>query len=458
MSSVKGWPRSGGPEKNLTGRVEAALSPETVRWEWRGGTRRGESGRADNGMEDDQSRLDLECAGGDSLEKDSTPQHVGADNGECHALFGHKVLHNISFSLLKSITRNFSEAQEVGRGGFGVVYKGVLPSGRTIAVKQLFERYEILDKTFDSEIDCIAGLKHKNTVRFLGYSSETQRVRRLCDGKLQWVRSRQRLLCFEYLPKGCLAPYLSDASCGLHWTTRYQIIKGICEGVHYLHQHRIIHRDFKPQNVLLDDNMVPKIADFGLSRHLNESQSRDITENKFGTMGYMAPEFFNNGEITFKTDVYSLGVIIMEILMGHKECSNVKEIVESWTNKFRTSDSHTTLEEVKVCAEIGIKCRNYDPRNRPATWSIIRGILDEAEISNWSVTSDVATSTEGQIRLASKRLDELKLMDDSATPSQQQPSTLEVEQEGGKVSQERKRKASTVSVVTGLMSTLSGKL
>ncbi|XP_037423770.1 disease resistance protein RGA5-like [Triticum dicoccoides] len=352
---------------------------------------------------------------------------------------------DIPFSLLKSITGNFSEAQEIGRGGFGVVYKGVLPSGRTVAVKQLFERYEILDKTFDSEIDCLAGLKHKNTVRFLGYSSETQYLRRLCDGKLQWVAKRQRLLCFEYLPKGCLAPYLSDASCGLHWSTRYQIIKGICEGIHYLHQHRIIHRDLKPQNVLLDDNMIPKIADFGLSRHLSESQSRDITENKFGTMGYMAPEFFNKGEITFKTDVYSLGAIIMDILMGQKECSDVKEVVESWTDKFGTSKSHTSLEEVKLCAEIGIKCRNYDPRNRPATWSIIHGILDEAEISNWSVTSDVATSTEGQIRLASKRMDELKLMDDSATPSQQQPSTLEVEQEGGKASQERKRKASTIS-------------
>ncbi|XP_037425006.1 disease resistance protein RGA5-like [Triticum dicoccoides] len=352
---------------------------------------------------------------------------------------------NLPSSLLKAITGNFSESHEIGRGGFGVVYKGVLPSGRTVAVKQLFERYEILDKTFDSEIDCIAGLKHKNTVRFLGYSSETQYVRRWCDGKLQWVATRQRLLCFEYLPKGCLAPYISDASCGLHWTTRYQIIKGICEGVHYLHQHRIIHRDLKPQNVLLDDNMIPKIADFGLSRHLSESQSRDITENKFGTMGYMAPEFFNKGEITFKTDVYSLGAIIMDILMGQKECSDVKEVVESWTDKFGTSKSHTSQEEVKLCAEIGIKCRNYDPRNRPATWSIIHGILDEAEISNWSVTSDVATSTEGQIRLASMRADELKLMDDSATPSQQQASTLEVGQEGGKVSQERKRKSSTIS-------------
>ncbi|KAM3206303.1 hypothetical protein ACQJBY_061783 [Aegilops geniculata] len=191
---------------------------------------------------------------------------------------------DLPFSLLRSITGNFSEAQEIGRGGFGAVYKGVLPSGRTIAVKKLFERFEILDKNFACEITCLVGVKHKNTVRFLGYCSETQHVMRLYEGRLVWADVRQRLLCFEYLPKGCLADYLSDASCRLQWTTRYEIIKGICEGVHYLHQRRIIHMDLKPPNVLLDDNMVPRIADFGLSRRLSGSQSRAITDHKLGTM------------------------------------------------------------------------------------------------------------------------------------------------------------------------------
>ncbi|VAH99587.1 unnamed protein product [Triticum turgidum subsp. durum] len=188
---------------------------------------------------------------------------------------------DLPFSLLRSITRNFCEAQEIGRGAFGAVYKGVLPSGRTIAVKKLFERFEILDKNFQSEIACLMGVKHKNTLRFLGYCSETQLVIVPYNGKLVCAEERQRLLCFEYLRKGCLADHLSDASCHLQWTA---IIKGICEGVHYLHQQRIIHMDLKPQNVLLDDNMVPRIADFGLSRRLSGSQSRVITENKLGTM------------------------------------------------------------------------------------------------------------------------------------------------------------------------------
>ncbi|VAH99405.1 unnamed protein product [Triticum turgidum subsp. durum] len=103
---------------------------------------------------------------------------------------------NLPFSLLSSITGNFSE-------------EGVLPSGRTVAVKQLFERYEILDKNFESEVTCLAGVKHKNTVRFLGYCSETQQVLMPYDGKRVLADVRHRLLCFEYMPRGCLADYLS---------------------------------------------------------------------------------------------------------------------------------------------------------------------------------------------------------------------------------------------------------
>ncbi|XP_048544043.1 putative cysteine-rich receptor-like protein kinase 20 [Triticum urartu] len=342
---------------------------------------------------------------------------------------------DIPFSLLKSITGNFSQAQVIGSGGggFGAVYKGVLPSGGIVAVKKLYEKLEILDKNFKSEVACLVGVKHKNMVRFLGHCSETQHVMMPYEGKLVCAEERQRLLCFEYLPKGCLADFLSDASCRLQWTTRYEIIKGVCEGVHYLHQQCIIHMDLKPQNILLDDNTVPRIADFGLSRCLSESKSRAITKNMIGTKGYMAPEFINMGEITFKTDIYSLGVIIMEILMGHKERSNVKEVVESWTNKFVTSKSQTALEEVKVCAEIALKCTNYDPGKRLTTCFII-GLFEklcEVEISN---RRDVATSTKGQISFASNVANELKL------------------------SLERKRKAATVSVSTGVMSTLGVKL
>lgn len=365
---------------------------------------------------------------------------------------------DLPFSLLKSITGDFSEAQEIGRGGFGVVYKGVLPSGGTVAVKKLYEKFEILDKNFKSEVACLIGVKHKNTVRFLGHCSETQHMMMPYEGKLVCAEERQRLLCFEYLPKRCLTKYISDASCGLEWATRYQIILGVCEGIHYLHRKRIIHMDLKPQNILLDNNMVPRIADFGLSRRLSESKSRAITENMIGTNGYMAPEFIKNGEITFKTDIYSLGVIIMEILMGQKERSNVKEVVESWTKKFGTSKSQTTLEQVIACAETGIQCINYQSVNRPPTWFIIERLLGKAKISDWSLTSDAAASTKGQTNLDSKLEDEPEFMDNSAITSQPQPLVLEVVQEDGKVCQQRNVKETTVSVAIGVMSTLNAKL
>ncbi|GJN07308.1 hypothetical protein PR202_ga25128 [Eleusine coracana subsp. coracana] len=126
-------------------------------------------------------------------------------------------------------------------------------------------------------------VKHKNIVRFLGYCSDIQgRVWNL-DGKNIMAEERQRFLCFEFLPKGGLDKYISDAARGLEWMTRYQIIKGICEGLHYLHKQNIVHLDLKPGNILLDQYMVPKIADFGLSKCFVEYQTRAMTSNIIGT-------------------------------------------------------------------------------------------------------------------------------------------------------------------------------
>ncbi|KAF7070544.1 hypothetical protein CFC21_076054 [Triticum aestivum] len=231
----------------------------------------------------------------------------------------------IPISVLKAITNNFSDAQEIGCGGFETVYKGTLGNGMVVAVKKLHENVGVLSKNFNSEVDCLIEVKHKNIVQFLGYCSDTQKVLRSFQGKNVWAEERQKLLCFEYLSKGSLADYLTGPSCGLRWCTRYRIIRGICEGLHYLHHHHqpIIHLDLKPQNILLDDNMVAKIADFGLSRRLSARQSRILTKNIAGTPGYFAPEFINSGVITMKMDIYSLGVIIIEILMGFKQQPNL---------------------------------------------------------------------------------------------------------------------------------------
>lgn len=223
---------------------------------------------------------------------------------------------DLPLSLLEDITNNFSADKEIGRGGFAVVYKGMIRSG-TIAVKKLSHTY-MHEKKFHQEIECMMKVKHKNIVRFLGYCANTQGKMESFNGKLVMADVQQRLLCFEYVAKGSLRDQITDASSGLEWRQRYEIIKGISKGLNYLHRNRIVHSDLKPANILLDYDMVPKIADFGLSRCFDENKSQTITAQAAGTLGYMAPELLHDRRITFKSDIYSLGIIILEILTGQR--------------------------------------------------------------------------------------------------------------------------------------------
>jgi len=239
---------------------------------------------------------------------------------------------DLPLPLLEDITGGFSCDQEIGRGGFAMVYKGTLKNG-AVAVKKLINTH-IHENKFQQEVGCLMKAKHKNVVRFLGYCADTQGKMANYNGKFVMADVQQRLLCFEYLPRS-LDVYIIGASKQLEWAKLYKIIKGICEGLHYLHENKIVHLDIKPSNILLDDNMVPKIADFGLSRCFDENQSRAVTSKLIGSMGYMAPEFYS-GEITFKSDIYSLGVIITEILTGKKgyaEIDNVRTVVWLFLDK-----------------------------------------------------------------------------------------------------------------------------
>ncbi|WVZ88298.1 hypothetical protein U9M48_034834 [Paspalum notatum var. saurae] len=257
-----------------------------------------------------------------SLTNDNFFQEKLSDDDEIWRL-------RIDFSVLKRITNNFKDDNLIGEGGFGRVYKGILRNG-TVAVKKLKVKLycdiDDLEKTFEKEILCLTKAnKHKNIVRLLGYCPHMEyELTATHEGKNVLAHEVQRLLCFEYLSNGSIDKYLSEASCGLKWRVRFQIIQGIREGLGYLHQHcRIIHMDLKPQNILLDDMMVPKITDFGISRLLPENQSMTNTETKIGTRGYSAPEFLDRGIITFQTDIYSLGAIIAEILTGHRGCPDI---------------------------------------------------------------------------------------------------------------------------------------
>ncbi|CAO2152411.1 unnamed protein product [Urochloa humidicola] len=206
---------------------------------------------------------------------------------------------DLPLSFLKAITNNFSDDQQIGSGGFAVVYKGLL-GNHVVAVKKLYQTLEVHEKKFNQEVDSLMRVKHKHIVRFLGYCADTQGKVCKYEGKNVIAEERQRLLCFEFLPKGSLDNYISEASRGLEWRTRYQIVRGICESLHYLHQQKIVHLDLKPANILLDCYMEPKIADFGLPKCFGEKQTQDITSKLFGSQGYMAPEFYGR-IVTFKS-------------------------------------------------------------------------------------------------------------------------------------------------------------
>ncbi|CAO2141076.1 unnamed protein product, partial [Urochloa humidicola] len=177
---------------------------------------------------------------------------------------------------------------------------------------------------------------------------------------------------------------------GLDWRTCYPIIKGICEGLHYLHQQNIVHLDLKPANILLDSKLVPRIADFGLAKCFDEKQTRAITSKVVGSQGYMAPESYD-GVITYKADIYSLGVIITEMLTGQKGYLQIENVLERWSARFQPLEGGNWLEHVRVCAEIGLKCINPNPVERPLTGYIIETLAEMEQRYDFFQT-DVCTT------------------------------------------------------------------
>ncbi|XP_044950147.1 protein PSK SIMULATOR 1-like [Hordeum vulgare subsp. vulgare] len=326
--------------------------------------------------------------------------------------------------FLKVITRDFSADQELGRGGFGVVYKGMLQNGKMIAVKKLFEM-GVEDDQFQNEVTYLIGVKHQNIVQLVGYCAESRWEATRVGGRYVMAEIRKRLLCFEYLKNNSLDKHISAESCGLEWRIRYDIIKGVCSGLHYLHAEcRIVHLDLKPQNILLDDSMVPKLADFGMSRLFGQQESRVITESRGGTLGYMAPEYINNGVISTKSDIFSLGTIIIELLTGSREYPQssetpfehfIENVIANWRHRLEKTLSHRALlacsEQINRCIVLGLNCFDLDPHKRPSARDILQTLNElestdccfdmndvpavgqESEVNTYLVCGDVNSSS-----------------------------------------------------------------
>ncbi|XP_048133380.1 cysteine-rich receptor-like protein kinase 44 [Rhodamnia argentea] len=217
-----------------------------------------------------------------------------------------RTINYFDFHTLKKATTNFHPANLLGAGGFGPVYRGKLQDGTFVAVKKLsLEKSQQGESEFLSEARMITSIQHKNLVRLLGCCS---------DGP-------QRLLVYEYLKNKSLDLIVYGKSDQyLNWNTRFQIIVGIARGLQYLHEDshlRIVHRDIKASNILLDEKFQPRIGDFGLARFFPEDQAY-LSTTFAGTLGYTAPEYAIRGELSEKADIYSFGVLVLEIISCRK--------------------------------------------------------------------------------------------------------------------------------------------
>uniref|UniRef100_J3MN82 Protein kinase domain-containing protein n=1 Tax=Oryza brachyantha TaxID=4533 RepID=J3MN82_ORYBR len=290
----------------------------------------------------------------------------------------------IDLSKLQSATDNFDESNRLGEGGFGVVFKGVFPDGQEVAVKRLSSCSNQGLGQLKNELYLVAKLQHKNLVRLIGVCLE--------EG--------EKVLVYEYMPNKSLDTVLFDPerSKQLDWGKRFMILNGIARGLQYLHEHsqlKIIHRDLKASNILLDADMKPKIADFGMAKIFGDDETRNATSRVIGTLGYMSPEYAMRGHYSTKLDVFSFGVIVLEIVTGRRNsysvisehCEDLFSLVwRHWNDGTVTEivdpslGKHYPRGEILKCINIGLLCVQQNPTDRPAM-SVIIVMLSSGTVS-----------------------------------------------------------------------------
>ncbi|KAH0783176.1 hypothetical protein KY290_002774 [Solanum tuberosum] len=298
-----------------------------------------------------------------------------------------------SFEELKKWTNNFSETNDIGCGGYGKVYRGTLPNGELVAIKRALQGSAQGAREFKSEIELLSRIHHKNVVGLAGFC---------------FYRAEQ-MLVYEYIPNGTLKDRLSGKTgIRLDWMRRLNIAIGAARGLQYLHDlvsPPIIHRDIKSNNILLDGNLNAKVADFGLSRFLGEKGH--ITTQVKGTMGYMDPEYYMTNQFTEKSDVFSFGVVLLEIVTGKvpidkgryivkevkdamdmtKDLYNLHEILDP---AVRSGATPRSLEEFVVLA---LKCVEERGVNRPKMSEVVKQIENIMEIERLNPYADYASTS-----------------------------------------------------------------
>ncbi|GMP52718.1 hypothetical protein CsSME_00018428 [Camellia sinensis var. sinensis] len=287
-------------------------------------------------------------------------------------------------TVIADSTNNFSINNKLGEGGFGPVYKGTLEGGQEIAVKRLSKNSSQGLDEFKNEVICIAKLQHRNLVRLLG----------CC------IQGEETMLIYEYMPNKSLDYFIFDQSQStlLDWLQRFHIINGIARGLLYLHQDsrlRIIHRDLKASNILLDIDMNPKISDFGIARSFGGNETEANTNRVIGTYGYMSPEYAIDGLFSVKSDVFSFGVLVLEIVSGKKNRGfyHPRHRLNLLGHAWRLYEEGKSLElidealwdscyqiEMLRSIHVGLLCVQESPEDRPSMSSVVLMLGSDAAL------------------------------------------------------------------------------
>ncbi|CAL9162874.1 unnamed protein product [Musa hybrid cultivar] len=277
------------------------------------------------------------------------------------------------YETLVAATRNFNPKQKLGEGGFGPVFKGLLEDGREVAVKRLGRSSRQGAREFQNEAMLLSTVQHRNVVTLHGYCAHAD----------------EQLLVYEYVPNESLDKLLfskegNSKKVELEWKLRYQVMVGVARGLLYLHEDAhttIIHRDIKASNILLDDRWVPKIADFGMARLFPEDHTH-VNTRIAGTNSYMAPEYAMHGFLSTKADVFSFGILVLELVSGRKNSAfspfpdpDADSLLEWAWNLHKKGQTlelmdpalvpTADVEQVAMCIQVGLLCTQRDPKLRP---------------------------------------------------------------------------------------------
>ncbi|CAI9290297.1 unnamed protein product [Lactuca saligna] len=300
-----------------------------------------------------------------------------------------------TFNDLKTATKNFRPDSMVGEGGFGRVFKGWIDEttlapakpgcGQVIAVKVLKSESHQGHREWLTEVDYLGKLRHKNLVKLIGYCEE-------CEN---------RLLVYEFMPKGCLENHLFRKGVEpISWSIRMRIAMDVAQGLAFLHskEPNIIYRDLKAANILLDSEFTARLSDFGLARNGPVGDNTHVSTRVVGTSGYAAPEYVATGHLTQKNDIYSFGVVLLELLSGRRAIADeraggVEETLVEWVKPFlldnrgvfRIMDTRLggryPKKGAQAVAALALKCLRNDPKNRPTMDEVVASL---EEIMNMS--------------------------------------------------------------------------